>query len=333
MAMSSRASLVLVLALSAPAAMAEERFYPIMGPDGRVQMIRSETPAKVSPSAAPAVKEPAAAEAPAVAPPSRDAPAITAPDGSAVAPGPAGGAAPAVELPHAAYDSDEYVDSEAMEAANKPAAAGRKRFYMVRDGMGEYLSEPEADTAEPAAPAPVRPSAEAGVRWEALTATGVIWTPAEAAVAMPWLPACLEARDRAQWPTLLAGEGQDAVVDRPDLALIGRQRVHSGWRLEGEGPRTLLVNSYASSQRKPAFLDPRLAFLDGRGCVTRIVQGWFDRRYAANDRRHAFLRADLVVHSEEEAVLLLLPPEQDKLAASGPWQSSRTGQLKFTLKK
>lgn len=322
MAMSARASLVLVLSLTASVASADERFYPIMGPDGRIQMIRSEAPPKSPASAAPAAEVPAS-----------DAAAAAKPAGAGTSPASVVKDQPAPELPHAAYDSDEYVDSEAMEAATRPAAEGRKRFYMVQDGMGQYVSEPEAASAEAVAPPPARTAAEAGARWEAVAATGAIWSPAEATAAMPWLSTCVDAREREHWLTLVAGEGQDAVVDRPDLALAGRQRVHSGWRLEGQGPRTLVLNSYARSQRRPAFLEPRLAFLDAGGCVTRIVQGWFDRRYAANDRRHAFLRAELVVHSGEEAVLLLLPPEQDKLTASGPWQSSRTGQLKFTLKK
>lgn len=316
--------------LVAPDAMAEERFYPIVGPDGRMELIRSEPAA--APRAGAAADVPATPPAAAAAargdagPVQADAPAVTAPEAPATT-------AASAELPHAAYDSDEYVDSEAVEAAAAAPAAGKKRFYMIDDGLGVRTSESGGDQGGELVAPVAAPAAPERDMSQALTVSLHRWSPAEAATDMPWLPACAAAELLERATPLVGGVPVEQVVTAADYAFLAPNRVLGGYRLQGEGPRTLVLRSYARKRQQPAFLHPRLAFLDGKGCLTRVIYGYFERIYPASDRRHAYLRADLVVHTGEEWLLLLAPKDTEMAAAAVPWRESGIGQLKFTLKK
>lgn len=151
--------------------------------------------------------------------------------------------------------------------------------------------------------------------------------------AMPWLPRCLDEKWLRRQPVLSLAEGAGVVIDRQDYAFLDGNRVLAGWQLEAGGLRTLVLRSYSRKERDAAFLDPRLAFLDASGCVTRVEQGMFERRYAGTDQRHGYLWGEVGVHVDEYWVLLLAPPGDEKSAAGPSWRSSATGQLKFTLKK
>lgn len=318
--------------LVAPVAVGEERFYPIVGPDGRMELIRSD--------AKPAAKTEAAGKQATTGRPASEtvaAPAKPVAEESPVAAAAAdtAGDSPAAavkpQVPHAAYDSDEYVDSEVVEAAAAPG--DKKRFYLIDDGLGARVSEgaggEEGDFVPPSA-APVAVETD---KWLPLVASRRTWTPDEAARDMPWLPACSPKSLLEAAVPLVGGEPAGQVVAAPDYAFLPPSRVLGAYRMSGAGPRTLVMRSYARKDRQPAFLHPRLAFLDGKGCLTRVAHGYFERIYSATDRRHAYLRADLVVHTGEEWLLLLAPTDNDKAAAALPWRESGFGQLKFTLKK
>lgn len=318
--------------LMVPFALGEERFYPIVGPDGRMQLIRSDT----TPDSQPAPSKPEAAVAP--LPPAKGSSSEPVEPSPAAAP-PSAGVGAASEgvskarLPHAAYDSGEYVDSEAVEAAAAPAD-DKKRFYLIDDGMGARVSESGGDKEEGGlAPPTASPAAVESGNWLPLAVARRAWTPAEAMRDMPWLPACAAPAMLERFTALVAGEPAVQVVAEADYAFLPATRVLGVYRLAGEGPRTLVMRSYARKIRQPAFLHPRLGFLDAKGCLTRVTHDYFERNYPATDRRHAYLRADLVVHTGEEWLLLLAPSDNDKAAAALPWRESGFGQLKFTLKK
>lgn len=342
--MPRRVSGLLLALLAAPVAVGEERFYPIVGPDGRMEMIRSEArPAEKTEAAEKAAttgKPASETERQPARPVAGKSPAAAATANSAAANAgaeaeTAGNAAAATgkpQLPHAAYDSDEYVDSEAVESAAAPAG-DKKRFYLVDDGMGARVSESAGGQEGDFVPPPAAPVAVELEKWLPLAAARRSWTPAEAARDMPWLPACAPAAMLEQAAPLAGGEPAGQVVAAPDYAFLPPNRVLGAYRMSGEGPRTLVMRSYTRKDRQPAFLHPRLAFLDGKGCLTRVTHGYFERIYPATDRRHAYLRADLVVHTGEEWLLLLAPTDNDKAAAALPWRESGFGQLKFTLKK
>lgn len=314
----------LLVLLQASAAGAEERFYPVVGPDGRIEMIRSEDKS--------AAAAPARGDAPAADKPAANAPAQA--EGGQGGQGGQGAEPPAVRpLPHAAYDSDEYVDSEAMDSATTPAANGKRRFYTINDGMGIRTSESPAAEEEQAAPAPPPRKASVPERWEAVVSGRRHWSGEEAVQAMPWLPRCLAASWLREQPLLGFADSVGVVVDRQDYAFLDGNRVLAGWQLEAGGLRTLALRSYSRKVRDAAYLDPRLAFLDAKGCVTRVEQGLFERRYAATDQRHGYLWGELVVHVDEGWVLLLAPPGDEPTAGKPSWRASRLGQLKLTLKK
>lgn len=322
---------LLLALLVAPVALGEERFYPIVGPDGRMQLIRSETAPEPEPAAAkpdavvaplPAAKDSSSASA-------ASAPVAASPAAGVGAPAEAAGKTP---LPHAAYDSGEYVDSEAVEAAAAPED-DKRRFYLIDDGMGARVSESGGEEEGGLVPPTAPPAAVEAGNWLPLAVARRVWTPAEARRDMPWLPACAAPAMLERYTALVAGEPAGQVVAAADYAFLPASRVLGVYRLGGEGPRTLVLRSYARKLRQPAFLHPRLGFLDAKGCLTRVTHDYFERNYPATDRRHAYLRADLVVHTGEEWLLLLAPTDNDKAAAALPWRESGFGQLKFTLKK
>lgn len=321
--------LVILLAMMAPA-VAEDRFYPIMGPDGRLQMIRSMPQSQASTAAAgPSAATPgvaASGSAPASAVASESAPA------SAVAPA----SAPTVgdaELPaFAPYDSEHYADSEVLEQAADPDA-GKKRFYSIDDGMGPRLNEFADDRDETgappvmvAAPVPEEPFYPVPSARRELDAAG-------ATQRFPGLPACMPADSLESLQSVEPGLPATLVMDKGTYKFLDASRVVEAYHVAGAGLRTLVSRSYSRKDKKPAFAHPHLAFLAENGCVTRVVSGYYERLYPATSKRHSMLRADLTVHTEEAYVLVLAPRGSEEIASFLPYGYSSYGQLKFTLKK
>lgn len=313
--MIARALGVLVLLAALPAG-AGERFYPVMGPDGRMQMIRSEAP------------EPAPA-----ASPSRSA--ETAPG---TAPGPARAADAGVDAAadaagFAPYDSDIYADSESVEAAVARESAGKSRFYVIDDGMGSRLSEAPEDAGVLLPPAwPVLPTQETELSYP-LPAALARLEGAAARERFPGLPACLSKERLGRMPAVESGQPATLVLNRGIYQFLDDSRLVEGYRVGGEGPRTLVLRSFSRTDRNPAFAHPHLAFLDEAGCLTRVVTGYFDRLYPSTDDRHTMVRGDVLVHTEEAWMLVLASRGSADIAAALPYGYSPYGQLKFTLKK
>lgn len=305
-----------------------EKFYSVMGPDGGIQLIRSAGPEAAEPEVAenkaankkPGRKRRQSADAPA-SPPAADA------EGGASAAAQVGHEPAAV--PVAAYDSDQYVDSESLDQAlSQPVS--KQRFYVINDGVGTQLNQMDG-TALEASSVPVDTPDE---EFQALAIQPAILRGDEATRALPGLTRCLS-RERTQ-AMRLAGLGLpvSTLINKQTYVFLDDSRVVAGFHLEGEGLRTLLSESFSRRDRRPAFVTPQLAFLDEQGCLTRTLTGFFDRLYPATPRRHPALRADLLVHTGE-AYLLVLAPEsvQQKASAAAPYELSGYGQLQFTLRK
>lgn len=311
MAMARTLPGVALLVLASVAA-AEERFYPVIGPDGSVQMLRS--PAASGPAASGASPKATPPE-----PESEDA------GEEGAEPVPAQGLA----APYAPYDSDEYVDSEKFEAAGKPREGG-KRFYLINDGMGRHVDEPEGS------PSPVEAVAEpasriAPARYTALTANRL--EGGAEALGIPAFPRCLDARARGDALLLDEETARGLVVDEPAWRFLPPTRMLAAYAVAGKGPRTLQVRSYARKDKAPSFFHPRLVLLAADGCVTRVLQGYFDRLYKATDKRHAMLQGDVLVHADEAFMVVVAPADGSAGDAQSPFREARQGQLKFTLKK
>lgn len=315
----------------AAAAGAGERFYPVIGPDGKIQQVRSE-------SEDDADADPVSAKKKATAAPSRGAaPAAAAPGSAGVAAAPGDGRAAAEpeagkpSVPHAPYDSEQYVDSEAVDAA-AASPASQQRFYMIDEGSGPRISEMEAGEGA-GVDAPVVTAPMQQEPYESLPAAFTEVEAAAAAREFPELPACVAAADLEQAPVLVAGTPGTLLVNRAAYMFLAPSRVLATYRVEGDGPRTIVARSYSRKDRPPAFVHPRLAFLGKDGCLKRVLHGYFERRYQRTDRRHAMLRGDLLMHAQEAWLLVLAPREDDKTTGELPFLESGHGQLKFTLKK
>lgn len=316
--------------LWAVAAGAGERFYPVIGPDGTIQQVRSESGDDADPDAG--KKETATA-----APAREAAPAAAASGSTGAAAAPRGGRgvvepeAGKPSLPHAPYDSEQYVDSEAVDAA-AASPASQQRFYMIDEGGGTRISEMEAEEGA-GVDAPVLNAPVQEEPYESLPAAFTEVEAEAAAREFPELPACVAADDLEQAPSLVAGTPGTLLVNRAAYMFLAPSRVLATYRVEGDGPRTIVARSYSRKDRQPAFVHPRLAFLGKDGCLTRVLHGYFERRYQRTDRRHAMLRGDLLMHSQEAWLLVLAPREGDKTTGELPFLESGHGQLKFTLKK
>lgn len=312
--MTARALGVLVLLAALPAG-AGERFYPVMGPDGRMQMIRSEAP-EPAPAASPSTADSTTGSAPG--------PARTADAGVDAAPAAAG---------FAPYDSDAYADSESVEAAVARESAGKSRFYVIDDGMGSRLTEAPEDAGVLLPPAwPVLPAQETELSYP-LPAALADLDGAAARQRFPGLPACLSKERLGRMPAVASGQPATLVLNKGIYLFLDDSRLVEGYRVGGEGPRTLVLRSFSRTDRNPAFAHPHLAFLDAGGCLTRVVTGYYDRLYPSTDDRHSMLRGDVLVHTEEAWMLVLASRGSADIAATLPYGYSPYGQLKFTLKK
>lgn len=312
----------------ASVALGEESFYTIVGPDGRMQVIRggqAAAPAKPKGSAAAVKPAEAAPAVDAGAGAQVAAPASTAAADEAETPVPAAGFAP--------YDSGEYADVEAVDDMLK-SEAPRKRFYLIKDGMGSRVSEtsevaPGAVEEPVPAPEATRPAREA---FRDIGSSLAEWTGEKASGDFPGLKECL-GRDRLQaFRELQAGEAQGLIINREAYQFLDGSGVLEGYRLAGEGLRTVVLRSYSSKDVEPAFVEPPLAFLGEDGCLIRVIAGYSDRLYSATDARHPALRAEVVVHADDRYLLVMATGAQ----SPGPgrsFRSSRYGQVKLTLKK
>lgn len=322
---------VLALLALVQAAEAEEKFYSIVGPDGGVQIIRSTAePDNEKPSASGKEERPepsgdgaSTAAKKKTRKPGPSAPAATAEGGPAAAAG-------------AAYDSDEYADSEQLESPGA-RAGGKERFYIIQDGLGsQQVSDSDGESVyasdEEGAAAPEdRPVQEFFRQVD----EGMLVRPAEEATkAFPLLPGCLGKAEIETARPIEPGAPETLVIGKETYVFLKDSRVAAAYRLGGAGLRTLVSSSFSRTDRKPGFVHPHLAFFDDRGCLSRVVSNFYESLYPASQRRHPMLKARLAVHAEETFMLVLLPRDGGgKTVAALPYEYSRLGQLKFTVKR
>lgn len=321
--MCRRAAGLLLLALAGLAS-AQERFYPVVGPDGRVRMIRGEAAAPGQDKAETKDGAGEAAAAPGKAADGAARPAVPAPAA-------AGAAEQEPRDAVAPYGSESYTDVEDIEGTAEEAGTP-DRFYLIRDGSGQYITESRGDGEQAARkPAVVAPTPEQ--RFSPLPSQLLVDDDVSDAERPEGVPACLPAAELAAAPTAGVGTPVTVVVNRNSYAFMGPGKVAAIVRLGESGMRTLVSRSYSAKDRKPAFLDPELLFLDARGCARRRVSGLFERRYDPTPRRHPMLRGELLVHADEEYVLVVAATGSRRPAADRPFTVSSHGQLSFSLKK
>ncbi len=284
-----RVLLVIVLASALPCMTnAEERFYQIMGADGRMQVIResvADDSSEAQSSGALPLKQSSAASEP------KDQDRAQAKDN------------PPRKLTevYAPYDGEEYVDSDAMDAAHEnPDNGAKKNFYVIPDGIGRRVEGMSDEVQQASAPDDAL-SAKRYVDLRHSTMSRDI------AQIQGLQSGCLLETEKKRAKLLPAGELGDVIFDRKLANYVRPGEVVQLYRLEKPGLGSATVKSYAMKDDEPAFALPWLAFADKNGCVSRIDDAYFQRFYPADRYKRAMLQASLLMHVEDAFVLVVMP--------------------------
>lgn len=307
---------IAVMVLASTVSAGDEKFYPILGADGRVQVIK--TPTDTDGSAKPKVATKAE------------------PDRSL-----AQKIEPTAEATKADFraevtdDSEEYVDSEALEKQQQSESSEKSRFYIVNDELGSHIDEGDGANDGPEESVRAVTSTESGPEDFRTVDEGLTVVATEDALAgLPGLPRCLDQEAISAAGDLAQNESEMLVIDKRTYSFLKAPGIAATYHLGGEGLRSIVASSFSKTDRKPSFLHPFLAFFDTQGCLIRVVGNFYESFYRATEKRHPMLKAGLTVHAEEAFMLVLMPGSDEiESVASLPYKYSRVGQLKFKLKK
>ena len=247
-----RFSLMVIAFVAAQQVQADERFYPSVGADGRLEVIRS--PASAKP------EQPESNSAPKV--PSTGVEAAETPTSKT-------GSEPAGKVPATVQDpanGDSYLTSERLETEGyKPD--GKNRFYYLPDGsMGH--STIESDAGVPILVTPLDSGSEV-VRAVRPSPNYAVLAADALTTLLPEAKVCLgrrelrRAKDAATVKRLSLEPPLSSSESRPDVILD----------LENIKPESALrLVSYATTMTLPGFYVPLPVWLNEKGC--RISGAW-----------------------------------------------------------
>lgn len=334
--------LVLLAVLAAFPVIAAERFYQVIGPDGRPQMVVSPTSEGRDSSVEAEAAKKAEAEAinksgatekskkgfwsrlfsknkseeakteEALVPVANETPLADAP------------AKPAAPPPGwAPYDSDSYLDSETLEKSNFNPEQ-KNRFYLLNDGTRIRAEEGLSEASEPifaerpessvAARAYIEiPDEFKEVPWEAESG----YAPGQAC-----LDTALVRKARVLSDSQLAG----VILDRKALTFVKPGQVLQGFELGNHEGGWLIVRSYATTARKPSYARPVIVLADKQGCVQRTLTAYFRWHYAATKTRYSELEGEIKLAPNEVLAFVVVPKNQTDLDNEA-YRLSRTGKL------
>lgn len=287
-----RACAFLMALCAMSVAKAEERFYQFIDASGRIQTIRQDVPQDAAEKDERSAS--GAGSAPVPTPEKQFAPAAMPMPAKAKS-------TQKSEPPYAAYDGDEYLDSEVMDDSHAMSAPARKRFYVVNDGVGQRVENMDGAAEGFAVPA-VAASDEVDyieLRDEYMQPSDVKISDVESG--------CLSSAQVKSAKALELGKLADLVFDKQLANYVKAGHLAETYRIEGRGFRSVSLRSYARTDIDPAFAMPLIAFASEKGCITRIADGYFQRYFPATKSKHAMLEASLVLHSDDVYVLLVMP--------------------------
>jgi hypothetical protein len=292
-----RALLLIALVSALPCMTnAEERFYQIMGADGRMQVIREPVPDKSSVDASASPLQPSSA--------SSDI------KGQAMEPTPQNQSKKLIEV-YAPYDGEDYVDSDAMDAVHEGADNGaKKHFYVIPDGIGQRVEGMSDEVPQAFVPDDALPAQRYVDLKQATTSRDI-------SQIQGLESGCLLAADKENAKILQVGKLGDVVFDRRLANYVRPGEVVQLYRLEKPGLGSATIKSYAMKDNEPAFALPLLAFADKNGCVSRIDDAYFQRFYPADRYKRAMLEARLLVHVDDAFVLVIMPDGSEDRAENG----------------
>lgn len=288
------------LLFCAGSAVAEQKFYQVVDPDGRIRIIkqaddRAKAPVAAEPAPAPSVTAPAAAESSSPPP---------------LAEKPAAAVAPAKPVTVAPYGGDSYMQSETLEGSNFNPEK-KKHFFFISDGAGTRVDEVTQDeTVEAPTLAPVAAIERASIPFD--SEYQEYNSPEAAARIAPALTQGCMPGDRISKASPLAeGRYESLQIDKRTLHFSGGPGVLQSYKLAGEGIRNLIVRSYAKKEDSPAFSRPLLVFSSQDGCALRVVESYFQLAYPATKTRHAMLEGQITIHADDAYLFVVNPDVVD----------------------
>lgn len=312
--MRMRKCIVLALGLmSAAPAFAEQRFYQVMDAQGRIQTVimpDEPEPAKNKPEQAEKSVETTKPDSP-VTP--ADVPARPASVESA-----APEAEASTDDSIGSLESREYMDSEELERSNFNPEK-KKRFYLLNDGIGNRIEESgEAEGGnQPDARPMFMPPEETPEYFKVFQAAPVDVQAPEALLSLfagmirkspDGKPLCLGKASRRNVQALSKEVSASVVIDSKTRYFLGNSGVVSVFSVAGEGLRAIRIRSISNSDRKPAFIEPVIAYANEAGCVIRATtNGYFEHWLPATNSRHPLLEGRLTMLTGERFLLVVLP--------------------------
>lgn len=287
--------------------LAAERFYQVIGPDGRPQTIVSPGGAaddNTSPSTSADNKEEGkgfwnwlkSGKA-------RD---DTGTENIPLADAPSAPVSP--PMGWAPYDGEQYLDSEVLESTNFNPEK-KSRFYLLNDGSRVRVEKhlaPDEEVGDETTPLFAMPVPDfLPFRYLPDEYREIPW---QESVASAQPDGCFPADDWREAKALRRGQLAGVLMDKMALTFVKPGQTLESFSLEpGEG-RSLIVSSYARTERKPSFGRPLLALADDKGCVRRVLSGYFQVRFDATKTRYARLEAEIKLQPDESRVFLVVPP-------------------------
>lgn len=303
---------------------AEQRFYQVMGADGRMQtiMMPDEPSEKDATGTRPATVNPAKVvkadeedkhhSTPDAQPdsPSGMTPPIVAPENAVqllAPPAPTRG-----DNPSATVEEDDYVDSERLEREGFNIEK-KKRFYLLNDGMGRFVEEVQGggltDMGNQSTPTPTVDEQDIVARW---TNDPVELTNEKALAALRnGKPVCLSKKELSAAERVQKGAMRAVRADAKAWQLMKEGDVLQLFAVEGEGLKKLSLSSYSRKEKFPSFFMPVIAVADSNGCMTRAVtSGYLDRWVGATKTRQHSVQGSFILLSGDRYVMVLLPSKQ-----------------------
>lgn len=325
--MPARLVVCALLVLTVQVVEAEQRFYQVVGPDGRVRTLVDDQ------SASPA-------------PPETDSPSRPAGflglkklfgskadvEKKVVPAVPASQKVNQPPAKWATYDSDEYLDSEILDSTSFNPEK-KSNFYIINDGVRARVEERVSgdEGTHLIAPAqelslPERAFIPLPDEYRELTAVSDM----RALLDIDSL--CLAAAQVKKAKVLKEGEVTGVQLDRQALNFVKPRQVLEVFRLDTDDGGMFTVMSYAATERKPAFGRPVIAFADENGCVTRALTGYFQHQFEATKTRYSMLQAQFNLHPQETYVLVVVP-ETGAAHDDSAYKLSRYGTLGIKWQK
>lgn len=296
------AGLLMSLAFICPALLyAEQGFYQEVGPDGHIRTVK--IPQKADAEIEKIEAKPVDVKEPNV--PKAKSAIVGKPEG------------------FAAYNGDDYLDSEHLEASGFNPEK-KSRFYIVNDGLTSRVEEnlePGSSALEKQSPQlePVREGSPLPSEREEAIEAGLI----KALLGRDQL--CVDAESLKKAKSLVKSRSEDLLIDKRALQYQDSLGVLGAYKVSTEALVMLSLRSYAVAEKPPSFVSPMLAMADARGCIGRVVTGYFQTQYAATKAKHSMLQGAVTINPDEQYLLVI--PLKYKNTVDASFSRSAYGQL------